>query len=159
MHPSSSRSSDTAICDEPAVAGFSRLMAGSFLHWTGNTLTDEADIPTALYHAPFGLVAHGTEPDPVFCYANLTAQKLWAMNWADFTSMPSRLCAEAVAVPERERVLQQAAKLGFVDDYEGIRISSEKKRFRIHGTVLWNVVDEHGTLLGQAAAIRNWEWL
>lgn len=159
MRPSSSKNSDTAICDDPAVAKLSRLMAASYLHWTGNTLTDEADTSTALYHAPFALVAHGTEPDPIFCYANLTAQTLWAMNWPDFTRMPSRLSAQDVALPERERLLSQATELGFVDKYQGIRISSEKKRFRIEDTVLWNVVDEQGTLFGQAAAIRKWEWL
>lgn len=159
MPPSSSRNFDTAAYQDPTVAAFSRLMASSFLHWTGNTLSDDVDVAEDLYNAPFALVAHGTQPDPIFCYANLTAQKLWDIGWKDFTSMPSRLSAEPVAAPERERMLRQAAELGFVDSYQGVRISSTGKRFNIIDTILWNVVDEQGTLHGQAAVIRKWEWL
>ena len=30
------------------------------------------------YAAPAALVMHGSEPDPLFCYANRTTQRLWA---------------------------------------------------------------------------------
>jgi hypothetical protein len=158
MRPLSSKSSES-IPDFPHVAEFSTLLASSFLHWTGTPLTNEVDVPYALYNAPFALVAHGTEPDPVFCYANLAAQKLWNMDWRAFTRLPSRLSAEPAVAAERERLLKQAAEMGFVDQYQGVRITSDGKRFRIHNTVLWNVVDSMGTMHGQAAVIREWEWL
>lgn len=158
MPPSSLRNTE-AVYDTPSVAAYSRLLAFSFLHWTGNTLTDETDVPYALYHAPFALVSHDTRPDPVFCYANLAAQRLWGMDWGRFTATPSRLSAEPAVAEERGRLLRQAAELGFIDKYQGVRVSAAGKRFQIRDTVLWNVVDEHGTLHGQAAVIRQWEWL
>lgn len=158
MPPSSLKSFDS-VCDDPVIAAYSQLLNKSFLHWTGNTLTDEVDVAHALYHAAFALVSHGTQPDPIFCYANLTAQRLWNMDWDTFTHTPSRRSVEPAVAAERERLLKQAAEQGFIDNYQGVRINADGKRFMIKDTVLWNVVDELGTLRGQAAVIRAWEWL
>ena len=47
-----------------------------------------------LYDAPAALLMHGNEADPVFCYANRTAQRLWGLTWNEFMRLPSRLSAE-----------------------------------------------------------------
>jgi len=117
------------------------------------------DVTYALYHAPFALVSHGTEPDPIFRYANLTAQKLWGIGRDEFMCMPSRLTAEPVATEERQRLLDEATRKGYVDNYQGVRITKEGKRFLIKDTILWNVVDADGIKHGQAAMIKSWEWL
>ena len=48
------------------------------------------------------LLMHGNEADPVFCYANRTAQRLWGLTWDEFIRLPSRLSAEPL-VPGRAR--------------------------------------------------------
>jgi MEKHLA domain len=159
MLPSSSVNSDP--CGRPDVIAYSALLAESYRHWTRVSLvTPTPQRPaTALYHAPFALVSHGIEPDPVFRYANLAAQALWGIGWDAFTRMPSRLTAEPIAAGERQRLLDEAARTGYVDRYQGVRVTAGGRRFLIKNTILWNVVDQAGSAHGQAAAIKEWEWL
>ncbi len=99
------------------------------------------------------------QADPIFCYANLTAQTLWGMGWDVFCALPSRLSAEADAREERERLLQRAAAHGFVDDYAGVRVTADGRRFRITDCILWNVLNKTHDKIGQAATFCTWEWL
>ncbi|ABW14794.1 conserved hypothetical protein [Parafrankia sp. EAN1pec] len=41
--------------------------------------------------APFGLLAHDASTDPLFVYANKTAQQRFEYTWDEFVGMPSRL--------------------------------------------------------------------
>jgi hypothetical protein len=113
----------------------------------------------ALYEAPFALVAHGTEEDPIFNYANKTAQRLWEMDWGEFTKLPSRLSAEAMRREERQQLLERVHQFGFAENYSGIRISKSGKRFWIKDTCVWNIFDPTGIKLGQAATYATWEFI
>ncbi len=144
----------------PEIAEYSHLLTASFRRLTGrDLLAPGPDLPRRLFDAPFALVSHGTQPDPIFRYANRAALDLWQMDWAGFATLPSRLSAEPMLREERDRLLEQARRKGFIDDYEGVRIGSTGRRFMIRDTVLWNVVDERGVLLGQACVIGRWEFL
>jgi hypothetical protein len=94
----------------------SHLLGTSFKKATGKQLialsAGSTTVAEALYAAPFVLVSHGTEADPIFKYANLTAQTLWELPWDNFTSMPSRLSAETVSQAERQAMLEEAWKKG-----------------------------------------------
>jgi len=132
------------------------LLTVSFAALTGGDLRAVAAAGDApLYDAPAVLLMHGTEDDPVFCYANRTAQALWGYDWDEFITLPSRRSAEPMAQAERERLLAQARDRGFIDDYQGIRIAKNGRRFQIDGVVLWNVV-VGGVRHGQAAVFRHW---
>lgn len=109
-----------------------------------------------LYHAPFVVVSHGTEEDPVFNYANATAQQLWSIGWEQFTVMPSRLSAEPERAEDRQRLLNEAAAKGFITDYTGIRISSARQRFKIENVLLFNLGNPASEHIGQAAIFRSW---
>lgn len=109
--------------------------------------------------APFAVVSHGTEPDPVFNYANSTALTLFEMDWAAFTRLPSRLSAEPLEQGERARLLARVARDGFVDDYSGVRVSANGRRFRIDSATVWNLHDENGQFYGQAALLEQWRFL
>lgn len=126
------------------------LLHASFARRTGRVLSEIAG-SMDLYHAPAVVLMHGTQVDPIFCFANLTAQRLWGYSWDDFITMPSRLSAEADVQAERERLLARARAHGFIDDYAGVRIARDGRRFHISGVILWNVDDEMGTARGQAA--------
>ena len=146
--------------ENPEIIAYSKLLAESFLQLTGRPLIlSGSDLAQRLYEAPFALVSHGMEADPIFRYANQTAQTLWQMTWDEFVTLPSRLSAEQMLQEERDRLLQEAQSKGYIDTYEGIRIAKNGHRFKIQDTVLWNVIDAHGVQHGQACVIRRWDFL
>ncbi len=135
----------------------------SYRCWTGAELVDPTLDPIAaarwLYYAPFALLSHDAQEDPVFNYANLTAQRLFERDWENFTGLPSRLSAEPPVQAERRRLLEEVTAKGYIADYCGIRIAKSGRRFRIEGALVWNVYDETGAFCGQAARIDRWHWL
>ena len=134
----------------------------SYYELTGRQLIEQTDdlatMAKRVDEAPFFVASHGLETDPVLDYGNRCALELFAMNWEKFTQTPSRLTAEEPNRQERARLLSNVAKKGFIDDYSGIRISAEGKRFRIHRATVWNVFDESGEKTGQAATFSEWDY-
>lgn len=139
-----------------------RLIA-SYRRLIGSDLVDpKLELKTAarfLYHAPFALLSHDAQEDPVFNYANLTAQRLFELDWESFIRLPSRLSAEPLAQTERQRLLEEVTAKGYVVNYSGVRIAKSGRRFRIEGAQIWNVYDEKERFCGQAARIERWYWL
>lgn len=140
-----------------------QLMLDSHSRHTGRQLLERSDDPIdearRLYHAPFVVVSHGTQADPILNYGNLLAQQLWEMDAQTLTSIPSRLTAEPMHRDERAEMMARALRDGFVDDYRGIRISRTGKRFLIERAVIWNLQDAAGRRLGQAATFSEWKSL
>lgn len=63
------------------------LLRQSLKHWTGRDLVPpdlDDSRAAAVFDAPFAVVSHGTEADPVFNYANRTALQLFEMDWDAF---------------------------------------------------------------------------
>ena len=137
-----------------------QILLDSFARLLGRELVsrDASTVEQArrLFEAPFVVVSHGTEADPVLNYANATALRLWEMDWATFVQTPSRLTAEPMHRDERARLLERTRRDGYVDDYSGIRISQSGRRFRIEQAIVWNLVDAAGHLRGQAATFDRW---
>ena len=136
------------------------LLCASYHRLTGRDLVPPAisqqDRARAVWQSPRAIASHGIEADPVFNYANRTALRLWRMDWASFTDLPSRYSAEPVARQERERLLAAVTTRGYIDDYNGVRIASDASRFRIEQATVWNVVDEVGAYRGQAVVFSRW---
>ena len=150
---------------EPVIAQV-QLIARSLNHWTGRELLagsandlSPAAFAEKVFHAPFVLVAHGTEVDPVLNFGNASALALWEMSWAELTRTPSRLTAEAPNREERARLLAAVSERGFIDDYSGVRISKTGRRFRITQATVWNLLSPAGQKCGQAAMFSRWEFL
>ena len=122
-------------------------------------ISSDAQFARALFYAPFAVVSHDTASDPVFNYANLKALELFALSWQDFTCLPSRLSAEAVNQAERDRLLAEVTEKGYIDHYQGVRISSTGKRFLIANAVVWNLFDKNQCYKGQAARFDQWTFL
>lgn len=135
----------------------------SLKKWTGRDLlpgvSDPLELAQRVFEAPFVLVSHGTEADPVLNYANRAALALWEMSWAELTRTPSRFTAEAPNREERTRLLEAVTRRGFIDDYAGVRISKTGRRFRIARATVWNLLTEEGQPCGQAAMFDRWEFL
>jgi hypothetical protein len=152
-----------AIWQNESVITQTQIIARSLKHWTGRDLLpgtiSAAEFTEKIFHAPFVLVSHGTEADPVLNYGNAAALALWEMSWAELTRTPSRLTAEAPNREERARLLAAVAQRGFIDDYSGVRISRTGRRFCIARATVWNLLGERGQPCGQAAMFSQWEFL
>jgi len=120
---------------------------------------DDRAVAHRLFDAPFALVSHDTAVDPIFNYGNRKALGLFAMDWDDFVALPSRLSAEPVNQAERDRLLGEVRDLGYIADYQGIRIAANGQRFLIERAVVWNLVSPQGDYYGQAAWFAKWRFL
>lgn len=127
-----------------------RLIADSYEHLTGRSL------PLPLWSAPRVILAHGTQPDPIFFYGNRLALELFETTVEAHLATPSRLSAEPVEQDERVRLLARVSAKGFIDDYAGVRVSATGRRFRIERATVWNLIDRESAIHGQAAMFASW---
>ncbi|MBI3828942.1 MAG: MEKHLA domain-containing protein [Planctomycetes bacterium] len=142
-----------------AIAQSTRILA-SYRRWLGRDLLPPAasaeESVRALFEAPFVVLAHGTEADPILNYGNRVALELWETDWAALTRMPSRLTAEPALREDRAMLLADVLTKGFSEGYKGVRVSRTGKRFRIERATVWNLLDENGKPAGQAATFNAW---
>ena len=132
----------------------------SYQRLTGRPLVSaEGDSVAALWSAPFAIVAHGMEADPIFYFGNRMALTLFEMAFDAFTRLPSRFSAEPLAREERAQLLERVTRGGIIDDYAGVRISRTGRRFRISNASVWNLADADGSAVGQAAAFAEWVYV
>ncbi|MCL6252292.1 MEKHLA domain-containing protein [Altererythrobacter sp. KTW20L] len=130
------------------------LLGESYLRLTGQSLCT-GDV----WDAPLAVVAHGTQTPPMFFFANRLALDLFRMTPAQFIGLPSYKSAEPALREERAAMLARLEAHDVVHGYNGVRIAADGTRFRIEDAVIWNLVDEAGVRLGQAAAFGTWTML
>jgi len=153
-----SESSVRTACD----ADFAALLLGSHLRLVGRPLcpgvwADEAEAARWLYEeAPFGLLAHDTSADPLFVYANRTAQRCFGYTEEEFTALPSRLSAAPDAQKDRDEFVAAVNRQGFADGYRGRRVRKDGGLFWIEDVCMWDLVDADGHMHGQAAVFHSW---
>lgn len=140
-----------------------RLIFESFERQTGTTLSDtldplSRDFAEKVFKAPFALLSHDHQEDPVFTYANQTALNLFGLSFEEITRMHSRFSAEPGLREERERLLKDVNHKGYSSGYRGIR-TGKKGRFEINQATVWNLLSPGGRKLGQAAFFDQWHWL
>lgn len=139
------------------------LLAKSFYKLRGHRLiqhdTDNITQAKEMFQAKFALLSHTNDADPIFNYANQTALELFEFNWDELITLPSKLSAEPINQVEREKLLQQVTAKGYIDNYQGVRISKTGKRFQISHAIVWNLIDDDGVYQGQAACFSDWEYL
>jgi PAS domain-containing protein len=141
----------------PNTLAFFELLVGSYQKFVGKKLVKKEQGPEWLYgDAPFVVLAHNTAPDPVFIYANATAQRLFGYSRSEFTTLHSRLSAGPMERAERQALLDGVTRDGFVADYRGLRVKKTGERFWIEDGVIWQLRDKHGGVHGQAATFSRW---
>ena len=139
-----------------------RLVLGNFRRWTGRDLVEISDPALAVeivFAAPcVVLAAFGPfGGDHIFRYANRAALDLFEASWDQLVGLPSSRSAEPDHRNERRRLLDEVGKHGFIDNYSGIRISLRGCRFRILRATVFNLLDDSGSYVGQAATFTDWE--
>jgi hypothetical protein len=150
----------TVQWNELRLAEWSQWLLDSYRHWIGSELIQRAgdakQQARTLFEAPFVVVSHSVELDPILNYGNQTALDLWELSWDQFIKTPSRFTAEPNDRSERERLLRQVKTNGCFDGYRGVRISSTGKRFLVEEAVVWTVIDSTRQPIGQAATFSRW---
>ena len=139
-----------------------RIVA-SWHHWIGSHLVDP-NLPMVerarqLFDAPFAVLSHDRATDPLLNYANRTALALFEFSWDELVRTPSRLTAEAIHRDARAALLARVSRHGYIDDYQGVRISRTGRRFVIEQATVWNLLDGNGLPCGQAASFSTWNYL
>lgn len=151
--------------DNEFVIEHSQRLLESFAHWTSRSLMPSSSSSSAreqaqqLYNAPFVVVSHGTEDDPIFNYGNAQALALWSLDWDAFTSMASRQPTKGEEQPERAEMLAVAKANGYFEGYVGDRSTGNGRRFRMEDGLIWTVLDEAGNYCGQAATFSQYHFL
>jgi MEKHLA domain len=145
------------------VVSQAQCLARSFKQWTGRDLLagnfSPRELAANIFDAPFVLVSHGTQPDPILNYGNRVALDLWEMSWDEFTHTPSRLTAEVTNRKERAKLMEVVTRQGYFENYSGIRVSKTGRRFEISGATIWNLISESGQFQGQAATFSEWKFV
>ena len=134
------------------VDSYERLLGQPLVESLGS----ETELAESLFKAPFVVVSHGTEMDPLLNYANAEALQLWKITVPTLLKTPSRMTAEPMNRDERAELLARTTRDGYVDDYRGIRIATDGKRFLIDRAIVWNLTDKSGNQVGQAATFAHW---
>lgn len=153
--------SATVLATPPLQAFLQHLLL-SYERCTGTPLVSGiafADKVREMARAPFVVLSHDAQAEPVYNFGNALALQLWEMQWNEFTSMQSNRCAEPMHREQRERFLQEVRERGFARGYSGVRISKTGRRFRIEDVTCWNIYDERGERIGQAATYPRWVFL
>lgn len=136
---------------------FFALLTGSHARLLGKPLVPADKDAAWLYRAaPFVVLAHNTDDDPKFIYANKAAQACFEYSWEEFMSLPSRLSAEAPDRAARQALLDEVARHGFIKNYRGVRVAKSGRHFAIDDGVVWELLDESGIRHGQAATFMSW---
>lgn len=152
-----------SIWKQPEIISWSQILVKNFQQLLGRELIDSNQTPEQLaknlFEAPFVIVSHSTEADPILNYGNETALQVWSFTWDELTKTPSRLTAEPVMRHNRAAILKEVAERGYIENYQAVRVSATGERFLIKNAVIWNLTDDLGQKCGQAATFSDWEWL
>lgn len=145
-------------------ADSARLILANYRRLFGRdlvTIDDPARADDILFEAPPAVLSalgpFGS--DHLFNYANRTALRLFEYTWDELIGQPSSQSAEPVHRDERRRLLDEVGRRGFIENYSGIRISRTGRRFRIEQATVFNLLDDSGNYLGQAATFAVWQTL
>jgi hypothetical protein len=104
------------------------------------------------------VLCHDGSEDPRFLYANRAALQLFSRNWEQMVGMPSRLSASANQRLSRREQLELARRQDKLENYSGVRVNSQGRRFQIRGARIWSLIDQKRHYSGQAACFSQWWW-
>jgi len=139
------------------AAEHAELLLNTFQRLTGKPLIAAShnglERYKALYDAPYAVLSHNADKDPLLNYSNAAGMHLFELSWEALIQLPSRYTAEPQTQEERNRLLQQVAEKGYIDEYQGVRISANGQRFMVEDAIVWNLVDDLGNYRGQAAVL------
>jgi len=135
----------------------------SYYHALGKPLFRfEGDIvkrAKALFELDCAVLAHDTEIDPIFSYANKTALDIFGYTWEELINLPSRMSAEQDLQEKRAEAMLTVSRQGHIEGYSGIRICKSGRRFAIENATIWNLTTNSCAPMGQAATFSSYKFV
>jgi len=151
----------TKIWQKPEIISWVQIILNSYRQLldrelfdrTGDELTQSEN----LFYLDRVVYSHNNSSDPIYNYSNQKGLELWEMDWQQLTTTPSRMTTQPLLREEREQLLQETIAKGYIENYQGIRISRTGKKYQIKDITVWNLTDNKGKFCGQAATFSRWE--
>lgn len=140
----------------PDIDDWVRLSNESLKRFTGKSLYERMgldDERPQLVHenARYGVLSHGTQPDPIYHYFNQAALEAFGYPESEIYQIPSRMSAPEHLRLERDQIIQSVLEEDVRLIPVGIRQRKTGEIFQINDIVLWNVYDDLGQRVGQTA--------
>lgn len=101
--------------------------------------------------APYSILAHNTDPDPHFVYANRFALSCFGYDPQEMIGMPSRFTAAEKDRADRQKLFDTMSRHGIVYDYAGPRVDKSGVPFTIYDGIIWQLYRPDRSVWGQAA--------
>jgi hypothetical protein len=99
----------------------------------------------------FGVLSHGTQPDPIYNYGNQASLELFEYALGDLCQTPSRFSTVPELMEDRSKLIQEIETKGFGYIDDAARVSAEGTLFLISKILVWTVFDDSNSRIGLAA--------
>lgn len=110
------------------------------------TTTEELD-----QNERFGILSHGTQPDPIYNYGNRASLILFDQTLENLCKTASRYSTVESLMEDREQLIQQINSVGHGTISNAIRTTTKGKLFVMETIWIWHVYHPDGRRIGLAA--------
>ena len=149
----SSRGEGSLIGEVEKINKFLEFAEQSFNKYTDKLLPLEKnkDLLSSFDECVLPIASHDT--NGFFNYLNKAALSLFKVTKDQVIGRSTTMTAPKSEQKQRNELLNQVNSHGFIDNYKGIRVTSDGELFQIEDATIWNVVDKNSHKMGQAVII------
>ena len=149
----SSRGEGSLIGEVEKINKFLEFAEQSFNKYTDKLLPLEKnkDLLSSFDECLLPIASHDT--NGFFNYLNKAALSLFKVTKDQVIGRSTTMTAPKSEQKQRNELLNQVNSHGFIDNYKGIRVTSDGELFQIEDATIWNVVDKNSHKMGQAVII------
>ena len=149
----SSRGEGSLIGEVEKINKFLEFAQQSFNKHTNKLLPldKNRDLISSFDECLLPIASHDT--NGFFNYLNKAALSLFKVTKDQVIGRSTTMTAPKSEQKQRNELLNQVNSHGFIDNYKGIRVTSDGELFQIEDATIWNVVDKNSHKMGQAVII------
>lgn len=128
--------------------------SGTCLFEWMNERSEDAEVTTAALldeNQRFGVLSHGTQPDPIFNYGNKASLELFGYKIEELCRTASRLSTVPELMNDRDTLIQDIETRGYGYIADAVRVKYDGELFVIDSILVWTVFDEADKRIGLAA--------
>jgi len=148
-----SRGEGSLIGEVEKISKFLEFAQQSFNKHTNKLLPldKNRDLISSFDECLLPIASHDT--NGFFNYLNKAALSLFKVTKDQVIGRSTTMTAPKSEQKQRNELLNQVNSHGFIDNYKGIRVTSDGELFQIEDATIWNVVDKNSHKMGQAVII------
>ena len=148
-----SRGEGSLIGEVEKINKFLEFAKQSFYKHTNKLLPldKNRDLISSFDECILPIASHDT--NGFFNYLNKAALSLFKVTKDQVIGRSTTMTAPKSEQKQRNELLNQVNSHGFIDNYKGIRVTSNGDLFQIEDATIWNVIDKNSHKIGQAVII------